>query len=120
MHPAVAELVLVREAIAMASAADDGDFRLVEQVEILVEKLVAEVHVVAVVVDRERVQMRVRPTHRGLEDVMELGQADATGDEKPTPGRGRHLVELDPQLEHHLARRAGHPCSLRSGHEPGE
>ena len=68
--------------------------------------------VAEVAVDRERVEVRVRPAHRGLEDVVQLGQADTTGDEEPTPDHRGHLVKLDPQLEDLLSGR--HRGSRRS------
>ena len=91
---------------------------LVEQVEVLVEEVVVELHPVTLAINPERVQMRVRPAHRGLQDHVQLRQADPAGDEEPAPHGGRHLVELDPQLEHLLS--GGHRGSVRSGTAPRE
>jgi len=55
--PPVAEVVLIGNLVARGERPNDGDGLLVEQVEVLVEEVVAQLHAVTVVVDRERVEV---------------------------------------------------------------
>jgi len=62
----------------------------------------------ALVADREAVQVRSRPPHGRLEHVVELRHTNAGRDEKAAPHRGLDVDERDAQLEHTLAGRGRH------------
>jgi len=53
----------------------------------LAVRVFVELHPVAGIADREAVQVRVRPPHGRLEDVMQLRQANARRHEDATPHR---------------------------------
>jgi hypothetical protein len=99
--------IFIGEAPQAATQSDeDGVFGIVE----LVLGKIVEMEPIELPVDREAVQMRIGPTHCGLDDVMELRQLGSTGDRNTTPHGRVDVLETDTELKNGLCR---HPRTLR-------
>jgi excisionase family DNA binding protein len=107
--PGVSEVVLVQETAMLAHSAQHGHLLLVD----LAFRVLVELHPIAVVADREAVQVRVRPPHRRLEHVVQLGQTNGCRYEKATPHRRLDVDKRDAQLEDALAGRSRHAGTIR-------
>jgi hypothetical protein len=100
--PRISEVVFIEEVPPAAQTRQHGHLVLVD----LILGIVVEAHTDSRVTDRDRVQVRVGPAHRCLEDVMQLRHADAGGHQDPSPHGGSDLIELNMQLESELAGRS--------------
>lgn len=103
------DLLLVGEPPMLADDAQHRHLLLVD----LVLGVFVEVHPIAVTADRETVQVRVRPPHRRLEDVVQLRQTHGRGHEKATPHGWLDVDKRDAQPEDALAGRNRHPGTIR-------
>jgi len=95
VFPAVAEVVLVAERVTFATGqVPQGGSALVAQREVPVGDAIADG-----VVD-EHVQVRVGPSHGGLDHMVEAVQADRRGHEQAPPDRRIDVQQGDREAEH--------------------
>ena len=102
--PAVPEVVFVRERFASSGQVREPKAPLVAQV---ARFAAADLRVIDPI-DRELVKVRVLPTHRHLQHVVELGERKSPRDTKPTPHLRANALEDDLQSENHGRRISRH------------
>lgn len=82
---------LVGEPLVAPDRGDDGEVILLQ----LPVRVLVELHAVALTADLERVEVAVLPSHRRLEDAVELVEPKARRHEKAAPHARLDLAQLD-------------------------
>ena len=96
--PTVPEVVFIEELLVTSQCLKHGDLVLIN----LTFWVVVKAHSIALVANFEGVQVRIRPAHGGLKNVVQLGHADTGWHEDPPPDAGGDIVQGNVQLERGL------------------